>query len=59
MTPTKNVAIKHDTRDHKGFFIQEGDYELMGIDKSGWALICVNETSCHYVDPDDLEASVG
>lgn len=49
-----NVTIKADTRNHKGFFIQEGSYKLMSIDPSGWALICVDDAVCHYVDPDDL-----
>lgn len=49
-----NVKIKPDTRNHKGFFIQEGSYKLMSIDASGWALICVDDAVCHYVDPDNL-----
>jgi hypothetical protein len=28
---------------------------LMSIDKSGWALICMDKAVCHYVDPDDLQ----
>jgi hypothetical protein len=51
-----NVAVKPETRNHKGFFVQEGAYTLMGIDKSGWALICVDDAVCHYVDPDNLMA---
>ncbi|WP_207090436.1 hypothetical protein [Phormidium pseudopriestleyi] len=35
--------------------IKDRIYKLMGIEDSGWALICV-ENSCHYVDPDNLEA---
>ncbi|MCT7969424.1 hypothetical protein NG799_24205 [Laspinema sp. D1] len=50
-----NVTVKPETRNHKGFFVQEASYKLMGIEDSGWALICV-ENSCHYVDPDNLEA---
>lgn len=50
-----NVEVKPDTRNHKGFFIQEGQYKFMGIDQSGWALICVDDATCHYVDPDSLE----
>ncbi len=50
------VTVKPDTRNHKGFFIQEGSsYKLMQIDESGWALICVDDAVCHYVDPDNLE----
>jgi len=54
MKPT--VGVKPETRNHKGFFVQQdASYQLMGIDESGWALICVDEASCHYVDPDNLE----
>ncbi|MEO0457900.1 MAG: hypothetical protein AAF152_15145 [Cyanobacteria bacterium P01_A01_bin.114] len=51
------VDVKPETRNHKGFFVQEGPYELVDIDKSGWALICIDEAVCHYVDPDNLMAS--
>ncbi len=51
------VGIKPETRNHKGFFIQEASYKLMGIDQSGWALICMDDAVCHYVDPDNLEVS--
>ena len=50
-----NVNIKPGTRNHKGFFVREGFYQLMGIENSGWALICQDEVVCHYVDPDNLE----
>jgi hypothetical protein len=50
-----DVNVKPDTRNHKGFFVQEASYKLMGIDDSGWALICIDEATCHYVDPDDLQ----
>ncbi|MEB3343118.1 hypothetical protein [Okeania sp.] len=49
------VNVKPETRNHKGFFIQEGDYKLMNIDESGWALICLDDAVCHYVDPDNLQ----
>ncbi|MBD2043166.1 hypothetical protein [Microcoleus sp. FACHB-672] len=52
----ENVEIKPETRNHKGFFIQEAAYKLMGIDDSGWALICIDDAVCHYVDPDNLQA---
>lgn len=59
----ENVEIKPETRNHKGFFIQEAAYKLVGIDQSGWALICIDDATCHYVDPDNLqlpsEANVG
>ena len=49
-----HVGVKPDTRDHKGFFVQETDYKLVGINDAGWALICIDDASCHYVDPDNL-----
>lgn len=56
MMNTNPVEVKPDTRNHKGFFVQqEASYTLMGIDESGWALICVDDATCHYVDPDNLE----
>ena len=51
---SKRVEVKPETRNHKGFFIQDADYELVGIEQSGWALICIDEAVCHYVDPDNL-----
>ncbi len=48
------VGIKPETRNHKGFFVQDADYELVSIEASGWALICVDDAVCHYVDPDNL-----
>lgn len=50
------VGVKPETRNHKGFFVQDGNYKLMGIQQSGWALICLDEAVCYYVDPDDLRA---
>lgn len=49
------VEVKPETRNHKGFFVQEASYKLMGMDQSGWALICIDDATCHYVDPDDLQ----
>ncbi len=51
----ENVNVKPSTRNHKGFFVQQAAYKLMKIDNSGWALICVDDAVCHYVDPDDLQ----
>lgn len=51
-----DVEIKPETRNHKGFFIEQGSYKFMGLDQSGWALICVDDATCHYVDPDNLES---
>lgn len=50
----KTVAIKPETRNHKGSFVQDADYTFVELDKSGWALICVDDAVCHYVDPDNL-----
>ncbi|MEM6519564.1 MAG: hypothetical protein AAF722_09575 [Cyanobacteria bacterium P01_C01_bin.70] len=56
---SRTVKVKPETRNHKGFFVQDAAYELVDIEQSGWALICVDEASCHYVDPDDLRGSDG
>jgi hypothetical protein len=53
----RTVAIKPETRNHKGFFVQETDYTFVELDKSGWALICVDDAVCHYVDPDNILAA--
>jgi len=53
----RTVKVKPETRNHKGFFVQDTAYELVGIEQSGWALICIDEASCHYVDPDDLRGN--
>jgi hypothetical protein len=42
------------TRNHKGAFVQHTVYKLVGVEQSGWALICQDESTCHYVDPDCL-----
>lgn len=55
MMKANHVEVKPDTRNHKGFFVREASYKLMGIDESGWALICIDDATCHYVDPDNLE----
>jgi len=56
MLSNNTVFVKSETRNHRGFFVQEGSYKFMGIDRSGWALICVDDATCHYVDPDNLKA---
>ncbi|MBE9079811.1 hypothetical protein IQ241_21365 [Romeria aff. gracilis LEGE 07310] len=53
----RNVGVKPETRNHKGSFVQQADYTFVEIDKSGWALICIDDAVCHYVDPDNLLAS--
>jgi hypothetical protein len=55
----RTVKVKPETRNHKGFFVQETAYELVGIEQSGWALICIDEATCHYVDPDNLRRIEG
>ncbi|WP_088893559.1 hypothetical protein [Leptolyngbya ohadii] len=55
MQGQNSVDVKPETRNHKGFFVQQGSYKFVGIDQSGWALICVDDASCHYVDPDNLK----
>jgi hypothetical protein len=49
-----NVNVKPETRNHKGFFVMEGDYKLVDMHTAGWAMICSDEACCHYVDPDSL-----
>lgn len=53
-----NVKVAFETRNHKGCFIQDTIYRFIGIDQSGWALICQDEATCHYVDPDCLQEKV-
>ncbi len=50
--------VKPETRNHRGFFIKEVPYKLVDLDSSGWALICMNDAICYYVDPDNLQAAV-
>jgi hypothetical protein len=57
MMPMKDrdVRVKPETRNHKGFFVLEETYRLVDINQNGWALICLDDHVCHYVDPDDLQ----
>jgi hypothetical protein len=55
----ENVRVKPDTRNHKGFFVLEASYKLVNIDGNGWALICLDDYACHYVDADDLKLPRG
>ncbi len=57
--PLENVRVKVDTRNHKGFFGPEASYTLHDVDQNGWALICVDDAHCHYVDPDSLRLPKG
>lgn len=49
-----SFGVQAGTRNHKGYFIQETNYQLIEIETSGWALICQDNSVCHYVDPDNL-----
>jgi hypothetical protein len=49
-----NLEVKSGTRNHKGYFVQEMSYRLVTINDAGWAFICQDNTTCHYVDPDSL-----
>lgn len=51
------TGVKIGTRNHRGAFVQEVSYRFVEISPSGWARICVNDASCHYVDPDNLQIS--
>jgi hypothetical protein len=59
MNNVENVRVKPDTRNHKGFFVLESSYKLIDVNKNGWALICLDDATCHYVDPDDLKMPRG
>lgn len=49
-----SVGVQSDTRNHKGYFVQDGAYQLIEIEASGWAFICQDNATCHYVDPANL-----
>jgi hypothetical protein len=48
------VRVKNDTRNHQGFFVPNSDYTLVDVNQNGWALICVDNAHCYYVDPDAI-----
>lgn len=50
-----NLKVLPGTRNHRGYFVQEVAYKLIAIDQTGWALICLDDMSCHYVDPENLQ----
>lgn len=52
---TRHLRVQPDTRNHRGCFVQEMTYELIEIGKTGWALICDDHDTCHYVDPECLK----
>ncbi|MEM0981855.1 MAG: hypothetical protein AAGH78_16485 [Cyanobacteria bacterium P01_H01_bin.58] len=47
-------AVTPGTRDHRGFFVQEGTYDLVRVDNSGWAYVCQDNHTCYFVDPESL-----
>jgi len=49
-----HVGVNSGTRNHKGAFVPYAVYKLIEVDQSGWALICQDKATCHYVDPDSL-----
>lgn len=49
-----NLEVEAGTRNHRGCFVRDTTYTLIEIDRSGWAFICQDSTTCHYVDPDSL-----
>ena len=53
-TAVYDLEVIPGTRNHKGCFVQDTVYTLIEIEQSGWALICRDQTTCHYVDPDCL-----
>jgi hypothetical protein len=51
-----NFTLELETRNHKGTFVRDTTYKLVRIEESGWALICQDQATCHYVDPASLRA---
>ena len=49
-----NFGVRSDTRNHKGCFVENTIYQLVSIEQSGWAFICKDNATCHYVDPAKL-----
>ena len=49
-----SFGVRADTRNHKGYFIENTLYQLIGVEQSGWAYICQDNSTCHYVDPANL-----
>jgi hypothetical protein len=55
----QTVWIKGDTRNHQGHFVPQSEYTLVDADQNGWALICVDNARCYYVDPEALRFDAG
>jgi hypothetical protein len=54
------VGVKPGTRNHRGGFVQHASgFHLREIDQAGWAVICISDAVCHYVDPENLQRSRG
>jgi hypothetical protein len=53
-TDTYTLAIAPNTRNHKGDFVRRTRYRFVEINTAGWALICQDRATCHWVDPDAL-----
>ena len=53
-TNVYNIEVELGTRNHKGSFVRDTIYKLIEIEESGWALICQDNATCHFVDPDCL-----
>jgi hypothetical protein len=53
-TNVYNFEVLPETRNHKGAFVQETSYRLMDITRAGWAYVCHDNVTCHYIDPDNL-----
>lgn len=49
-----SFVLAPETRDHKGFFTQDGTYNLVRLESSGWAFVCLDSHTCYYVDPENL-----
>ena len=49
-----NFSITPGTRDHRGYFVQDGTYNLVRVEQSGWAFICQDNHTCYFVDPEQL-----
>ncbi|MBF2035560.1 MAG: hypothetical protein IGR92_08765 [Leptolyngbyaceae cyanobacterium T60_A2020_046] len=49
-----NFVVSPGTRDHRGFFVQDGLYDLVRVETSGWAFICLDSHTCYYVDPENV-----
>ncbi|MEM1251125.1 MAG: hypothetical protein AAGI69_01740 [Cyanobacteria bacterium P01_H01_bin.21] len=50
-----SFGVRTNTRNHKGYFVENNTvYQLISVDQSGWAFICQDNSTCHYVDPANL-----